>query len=98
MRKQRPRRTPPQNKSSARGSPSPSSARSGSPLSDFSVEVHIRGELPSVHQALCTGLEQALRLSEAAFPAFAERNPWIGPDSQQRKIWILLDPETESTR
>jgi hypothetical protein len=37
-------------------------------------------------------------MDKAQFPAFAERNPWIGLDSLQQKIWILLDPGTESTR
>jgi hypothetical protein len=67
-------------------------------LSDFSVEVHIRGELHSVHHALCPGLEEALHFGEAQFPAFAERNPWIGLDSPRRRIWILLDPEPENTK
>jgi hypothetical protein len=45
-----------------------------------------------------SGLEEAIHFGQAEFPAFVERNPWIGLDSLQRKIWILLDPETESTR
>jgi hypothetical protein len=98
MKKPRTRRTPPQNKVSARRSQNPSSARSGSHFSDFSVEVHIRGESRSVHHVLCTGLEEALHFGEAKLPAFAERNPWIGQDSLQRKIWILLDPETKNTQ
>jgi hypothetical protein len=97
MRKQRTKRPPPQNKFSARNSRRPSAARSGSHPSDFSVEVHIRGELYTVHHALCAGLEQALHFGEEKFPAFAERNPWIAQDSLRRKIWILLDPDTAST-
>jgi hypothetical protein len=58
----------------------------------------MRGEPRSVQHALCPGLEEALHFGEVNFPAFAERNPWIGLDSLRRKIWILLDPETESTQ
>jgi hypothetical protein len=49
-----------------------------------------------IYQTTCAGLVGALRFGEAEFPVFAERNPWIGQDSQRRRIWILLDPETES--
>ena len=64
----------------------------------FTVEVRIRGELHLAYRTTCAGLAGALRLGEAEFPAFAERNPWIGQNSQKRRIWILLDPKTESTR
>jgi hypothetical protein len=59
--------------------------------------IHMRGEPRSVQHVLCAGLEEALHFGEVNFPAFAERNPWIGQDSQQRRIWILLDPEPAST-
>jgi hypothetical protein len=45
-----------------------------------------------------SGLEDAIHFAQAQFPAFAERNPWLALDSLQHQIWILLDPETESTR
>ena len=40
-------------------------------------------------------LEDALRFGQSEFCFFTERNPWIGLDWLQGKIWILLDPETE---
>jgi hypothetical protein len=63
----------------------------------FTLQVRLRGQLGPACEVHCTGLEQAIHWGAAEFPAFAERNPWIGLDSLQRKIWILLDPETAST-
>jgi hypothetical protein len=63
----------------------------------FTLQVHLRGQLGLAYQVRCAGLAEAIHFGEAEFPAFAERNPWIGLDSLQRKIWILLDPETAST-
>ena len=59
--------------------------------------MRIRGQNGPACQVSCAGLEEAIQFGEAEFPAFTERNPWIGLDSCQRQIWILLDPETEST-
>jgi hypothetical protein len=92
MRKQPIRDAPSQNEISARRSHYRAFTRSRSPASQFSVEVHIRGECDTVHYAVCAGLEQALHFVEAQIPTFTERNPWIGLDSLRRKIWILLDP------
>ena len=64
--------------------------------SRFTLQVRLRGELGPTCQILCSGLEEAIQFGTAEFPAFAERNPWIGSDWLQRRIWILLDPETES--
>jgi hypothetical protein len=74
--------------------PPPSSTH----LEAFRLEIRTRGPMGSAQYASCEGLEQAVRFGQANFPAFAERNPWIAQDSRRRKIWILLDPETESTR
>ena len=63
----------------------------------FTLQVRIRGQIGPACQVPCTGLEEAIHFGEAEFPAFTERNPWIGLDSFQRQIWILLDPETGST-
>jgi hypothetical protein len=63
----------------------------------FLLQVCLRGESGPTCEVLCSGLEEAIQFGQAEFPVFAERNPWIGVDSLQRKIWILLDPETEST-
>jgi hypothetical protein len=63
----------------------------------FILQVRLRGETGPTCEVRCVGLENAVQFGEAHFPAFAERNPWIGLDSLQRKIWILLDPEPEST-
>ena len=64
----------------------------------FTLQVRLRGELSPTCELFCTGLEEAIQFGQVEFPAFAERNPWIGLDGFQGKIWILLDPETESTR
>ena len=64
----------------------------------FTLQVRLRGELSVACEVLCTGLEDALRFGQKKFPAFAERNPWIGLDSLQRRIWILLDPESNGTQ
>jgi hypothetical protein len=64
----------------------------------FTLQVRLRGETGPICEVRCAGLEEAIQFGQAEFPAFAERSPWIGLDSLQRKIWILLDPEAESTR
>jgi hypothetical protein len=64
----------------------------------FTLQVRLRGQMGPACETLCTGLEEALRFGQREFPAFPERNPWIGLDWLQRKIWILLDPETHRTR
>ena len=62
----------------------------------FTLQVRLRGELSVACEVACTGLEDALRFGQREFRFFTERNPWIGLDWLQGKIWILLDPETES--
>ena len=62
----------------------------------FTLQVRLRGELGAACEVDCTGLEEAIDFGQREFPAFTERNPWIGLDWLQGKIWILLDPETES--
>jgi len=62
----------------------------------FTLQVRLLGELGPVCEMICAGLEEAIRFGQPEFPAFTERNPWIGLDWLQRQIWILLDPETES--
>ena len=64
----------------------------------FTLQVRLRGELGPTCQILCSGLEEAIQFGTAEFPAFTERNPWIGLDSLQRRIWILLDPESNGTQ
>jgi hypothetical protein len=78
--------------------PSPTHFRQSVPPRRFTLQVRLRGELGPACEVLCRGLEEAIHFGEVEFPAFAERNPWIGLDSLQHKIWILLDPGTESTR
>ena len=62
----------------------------------FTLQVRLRGEFGPACEVSCSGLEDALRFGQSEFRFFTERNPWIGLDWLQRKIWILLDPETES--
>ena len=64
----------------------------------FTLQVRLRGELGPAWEILCTGLEEAIHFGQNKFPAFTERNPWIGLDSLQRRIWILLDPESNSAQ
>ncbi len=62
----------------------------------FALEIRIRGKADLLHQESCQGLEDAIRIGEKWFRAFQTRNPWFVQDSQRRRIFILLDPETES--
>jgi hypothetical protein len=64
----------------------------------FTLQVRLRGELGPACEVLCRGLEEAVHFGQAQFPAFPERNPWIGLDWLQHRIWILLDPEADRTR
>jgi len=64
----------------------------------FTLQVRLRGQMGPACNVLCAGLQEAIHFGESEFPAFADRNPWIGLDSLRRQIWILLDPETDSTR
>jgi hypothetical protein len=61
----------------------------------FRLEIRIRGRAELLHKEVCYGLEDAIRIGEKWFRAFAARNPWFLQDSKQRRIFILLDPETE---
>ena len=89
---------PKQTSSRTKISPVPSGPPQNSiRLEAFLLEIRTRGQISSVQYATCEGLEQAVRFGQANFPAFAERNPWIGQGSQRRRIWILLDPEPAST-
>ncbi len=64
----------------------------------FTLQIRLRGELGVACEVDCTGLEDALRFGQSEFCFLTERNPWIGLDWLQRKIWILLDPESNSTQ
>jgi hypothetical protein len=86
-------RLPPPSQRSRHSMPSASSRWHSLLPRRFTLQVRLRGETEPTCEVRCGGLEDALQLGEAHFPAFAERNPWIGLDSLQRKIWILLDPE-----
>jgi hypothetical protein len=63
----------------------------------FTLQVRLRGETGPICEVRCAGLEEAIHFGQREFPAFAERNPWIGLDWLQGRIWILLDPETDCT-
>lgn len=62
----------------------------------FALEIRIRGKTDHLHQESCSGLEDAIRIGEKWFRAFQARNPWFVQDSKRKRIFILLDPETES--
>ena len=62
----------------------------------FALEIRIRGRADALHRETCQGLEDAIRIGEKWFRAFQARNPWFVQDSVQNRIFILLDPETES--
>ena len=90
-------RFPPPSRRSRRSVPLPHSGRHPVRTRRFTLQVRLRGQLGPECQVTCAGLEEAIQFGESQFSLFVERNPWIGLDSRQRKIWILLDPETEST-
>jgi hypothetical protein len=62
----------------------------------FALEIRIRGRTDLLHEEVCNGLEDAIRIGEKWFKAFQARNPWFVQDSRRQKLFILLDPETES--
>ena len=62
----------------------------------FSLEIRIRGRTDVIHEELCEGLEDAIRIGEKWFRAFQARNPWFVQDSKRQRIFILLDSETET--
>ena len=64
----------------------------------FALEIRVRGKADYLHQENCGGLEDALRVGQKWFRAFKARNPWFVQDSKRKRIYILLDPETESVR
>jgi hypothetical protein len=62
----------------------------------FALEIRVRGKPNVLHTEVCRGLEHAIGMGEKWFRAFQARNPWFVQDSKRRKIFILLDPETET--
>jgi hypothetical protein len=62
------------------------------------LEIRIRGEVGYLYRETCAGLEDAARIGRMQFVAFDARNPWLVQDSLQRRIFVLLDPETETLR
>ena len=44
----------------------------------FALQVRLRGQLDPACEVPCAGLEEAIHFGESEFPAFVERNPWIG--------------------
>lgn len=62
----------------------------------FVLNIQIRGRGDFLHEEVCSGLEDAIRIGEKWFRAFQARNPWFVQDSKRRRIFILLDPESES--
>jgi hypothetical protein len=62
----------------------------------FALKIQIRGRSDFLHEEVCSGLEDALRIGEKWFRAFQARNPWFVQDSKRRRIFILIDPESKS--
>ncbi|MFL6449677.1 MAG: hypothetical protein ACJ746_18645 [Bryobacteraceae bacterium] len=62
----------------------------------FALEIRVRGKPDVLHTEVCRGLEHAIGMGEKWFRAFEARNPWFVQDSKRRKIFVLLDPETET--
>ena len=62
----------------------------------FALEIRIRGKPDVLHTEVCRGLERAIGMGEKWFRAFQARNPWFVQDSNRKKIFVLLDPETET--
>jgi hypothetical protein len=63
---------------------------------EFALKIQIRGRSDFLHEEVCSGLEDAIRIGEKWFRAFQARNPWFVQDSKRRRIFILLDPESKS--
>jgi hypothetical protein len=63
---------------------------------NFALEIRVRGKTDYLHQEVCNGLEDAVRIGQKWFKAFQARNPWFVQDSTRKRIFILLDPETET--
>lgn len=83
-------------KRNARASQQDVSNTTASVVKFFALEVRVRGKTGYLHQEVCNGLEDAIRIGEKWFKAFQARNPWFVQDSKRKRIFILLDPETES--
>ena len=64
----------------------------------FALQIRIRGRTDLLHEEVCEGLEDAIRIGEKWFRAFQARNPWFVQDSKRQRIFILLDPDTETMR
>ena len=62
----------------------------------FTLEIRVRGKPNVLHREVCRGLEHAIGIGEKWVRAFLARNPWFVQDSKRRRIFILLDPETET--
>lgn len=62
----------------------------------FALEIRVRGQTSYLQREQCKGLEDAIRIGQKWFRAFQARNPWFVQDSKRKRIFILLDPETES--
>lgn len=73
----------------------PACKKDSSVVSFFALEIRVRGQKDHLHREDCAGLEDAIRIGEKWFRAFQARNPWFVQDSKQKRIFILLDPETE---
>ena len=58
--------------------------------------LRIRGQAPETTVLACQDWEQAIRKACRVVPCFEQRNQWLFLDSQQRKLYVLLDPETET--
>jgi hypothetical protein len=83
-------------KSGGRRPATKKSSSAGNDSGSFALEIRIRGRADSLHRETCQGLEDAIRIGEKWFRAFQARNPWFVQDSKQKRISILLDPETET--
>lgn len=73
------------------------STKTSSVGKDFALRIQIRGRSDFLHEEVCSGLEEAIRIGEKWFRAFQARNPWFVQDSKRRRIFILLDPESQSS-
>jgi hypothetical protein len=56
----------------------------------------IRGQGPEAAVLSCEDWEHAIRKARRVLPHFEQRNPWFFLDSQQQKLYVLLDPDTET--
>jgi hypothetical protein len=61
----------------------------------MTVYFSIRGKEKQI-VTQCKNLGDVLDQGNRLFPDFDQRNPWVFGDSVQKRVYVVLDPETET--